>query len=82
MAVIIGLLILFIIGIALAIPLAGLVVFSQSQAKKEAKKMLDAGQIMNERKYKQTSNILSKTTNDLEAADLWKRLQELKAKTS
>lgn len=30
------------------------------------------------RQFDQVSEILSKTKNDLEAADLWKKLQELK----
>jgi len=77
MWIIILIIVLILIGFALAIPLAGLVVFSQAQAKKEAKKILAAGTINNPRKFKQTMNVLSHTTNDLEAADLWKKLQTL-----
>lgn len=73
--------ILIIIGIGLffglAILLAGGIVWSQSSAKKEAKKILALGKIENHKKFEQISKTLATTQNDLEAADLWKRLQEL-----
>lgn len=72
---------LIIIGIGLffglAILLAGGIVWSQSSAKKEAKKILTLGKIENHKKFEQISKTLATTQNDLEAADLWKRLQEL-----
>ncbi|MFC1944994.1 hypothetical protein ACFLX5_05935 [Chloroflexota bacterium] len=77
MEIVIILIVLAFIGLFLAIPVAGLVVFSQSQAKKEAKKILASGKIDNPKKYKRTMSILAKTDKDLEAADLWHKLQQL-----
>lgn len=73
--------ILLIIGIVLAIPLGilllGAATLGKSQAKKEAKKILAMGKIENPRKFKRTMGVLAKTSNDLEASDLWKKLQSL-----
>lgn len=73
--------ILIILGIGLffglAFLLTGLIVWGQSSAKKEAKKILALGKIEDHKKFERISRTLSTTTNDLEAADLWKRLQEL-----
>ncbi len=80
MWIIILVIILVLIGIALAVPLAGLIVFSQAKAKKEAQKMLEAGRIDDPKKFAQISKVLATTQNDLEAADLWKKLQDLKDK--
>lgn len=77
MWIIILIIVFIVIGFALAIPLAGLVVFSEAQAKKEAKKILAAGEIGDPPKFKRTMDVLAHTTNDLEAADLWKKLQTL-----
>ena len=78
--IIIIIIVLAIVGFIIAIPLAGLVVFSQAQAKKEAKKILTSGRIDNPKKLDRIFGILAKTPNDLEAADLWKKLQDLKNK--
>ena len=78
MWIIILVIVLVLIGIALAFPLAGLIVFSQAKAKKEAQKILEVGRIDDPKKFKQISKTLATTQNDLEAADLWKKLQDLK----
>ncbi len=80
MWIIILVIILVTIGIALAIPLAVLIVSSQDKAKKEAKKILETGRIDDSKKFEQVSKTLATTQNDLEAADLWKKLQDLKDK--
>ena len=67
-----------IVGAALGIPVAGLIIYGQSWAKKEAKKMLAANQIYDYHKFDRVCTILARTENDLEAADLWRKLQELK----
>ncbi len=72
------LVILILLGIGFAVPIAIIIITQQSGAKKEAKKMLAQGKIVNQREFKRVSRILSTIQNDLEAADLWKKLQELK----
>ena len=74
MWIIILVIVLVLIGIALAVPLAGLIVYSQDKAKKEAQKMLEVGRIDDPKKFKRISSTLATTQNDLEAADLWKKL--------
>jgi hypothetical protein len=47
----------------------------------EAKQILAAKKINDREQYKRVCSILSGMGNDLEAADLWKRLQELSKRT-
>jgi len=56
------------------------VIATRSSAKKQARQALERGRINDMRKFNRVSNILAHTLNDLEAADLWKRLRELKAR--
>ena len=73
-----------------AMLLAGGVIASQSWAKKKAKKWVEAGHIdesynrlmhfSKASEIDKVSRILSHTTNDLEAQDLWRKLQDLKEK--
>ncbi len=76
------LVILLLSGLFLGIPIAIMILSQRSGAKKEAQKMLAKGKVTNEREFRRISRILSTTTGDLEAADLWKRLQELKKELS
>ncbi len=76
------LVVLVLLGIGLAVPIAIMIVGQQSGAKKEARKMLAVGKVTSDREFRRISRILSTTQNDLEAADLWKKLQELKARPS
>ena len=69
-----GLLILIVI-------LAGVVRIQNNSAKKEARKILAEGNISNPKKLKWAMGVLNKMSKDMEAADLWKRLQELKEKS-
>jgi len=80
MWIIIIVIILVLIGITLAFPPAGLIAFRQEKVKKEAKKILEDGRIYDYKKFEQISKTLATTQNDLEAADLWKKLQDLKDK--
>ena len=50
---------------------------NQTRAKKRAKEILAAGRVEDPRKFETVLDVLAKTPNDLEAADLWKRLQAL-----
>ena len=63
----------------LIVILAGLVRIQNNSAKKEAKKILAEG-IRNPKKLKWAMGVLNKMSKDLEAADLWKRLNELSQK--
>jgi hypothetical protein len=76
---IIGFMVLVFIGFVLAVPLAFIAVNSVNQAKDEAKRILESGQITDPKEFTRVSEILAISTNDLEAADLWKKLQELKS---
>jgi len=80
MVIIAGIIGLLMLGFLLAIFLGIMVVVSQSQAKNKAKRMLAGGQIANPREYRQVLKILSTIPNDLEAADLYKKLAEMKVK--
>lgn len=82
MGCIIGIIIALVLGVAIAFPVAFLVIFARSRAKKDAKKMLEIGKITDLKKAKSTLDILGKTDKDLEAADLWKKLNELYDKTA
>jgi len=80
MVIIAGIIGLLMLGFLLAIFLGIMVVVSRSQAKNKAKRMLERGQITTRTEYRQVLKILSAIPNDLEAADLWKKLQEMKVK--
>lgn len=77
---------MLVVIIILALMLLGLFGFlvlpivlkSQSWAKKSAKAMLRAGTITNPKTFEQVSRVLATMPNDLEAADLWHKLQELR----
>lgn len=71
-------LIAFLVGIVLAIFFAITRVWVNSQAKVRAKRMLEDGDVTDIAEFNRISGILSTKKNDLEAADLWKRLQKLK----
>lgn len=76
------LIVLLVLGVLIAIPagfiLVGLAAAGRSKAKKEATKMLTYGHIDNERQFKRVSKILAASPNDLEATDLWQKLQLLR----
>ena len=74
--------IVLIISLIVAIPLAGVIVFTQAQAKKQAKKMLASGEVTNWKKFDRICSMLATTSDDLEATDLWHKLQDLKEKLS
>ena len=74
-AIIIGIVSLFI-----ALSLAGVIVFTQAQAKKQARKILDSGEIKDWKKFDQICKMISTGGNDIEAADLYRRLQDLREK--
>jgi len=77
MVIVVVLISLVLLGVLLAFPLAGLVLYGRSKAKREAKQMLASGEISDTRKAKRVMDILAKTPNDLEAADLWRELKKL-----
>lgn len=80
----IDIILLMIIGFGLAciiaIPIAILIYWSRSNAKKEAKIILTLNELGDPRKLERTMNILAHISGDLEAADLWHKLQALKDK--
>ncbi len=70
---------LFIVAIIIIGLLLGIaILWNQGKAKRLAKRMLQEGRIRDMTEFKQVSDTLSVTTGDLEAADLWKKLQVLK----
>jgi len=77
--IIFGFLILLGLAFWLALPIAGLAVLGQRWAKKQARHMLDTGEV-EWKNFDRVSKILATTRDDLEAADLWHRLQELRDK--
>ncbi len=76
----IGLLIIgLIIGVGAAILLAGCVVKANGDAKNTAREMISAGVITDITKADQTLSLLSAMgSSDMESADLWKRLNDLR----
>ncbi len=64
----------FVVVIALALSIMSV----QSRAKVKAKKILAEGKVNDIGEFKRISDVLARMPNDLEAADLWKRLQEIK----
>lgn len=67
-----------IIALMVALPLAGVIVFTQAQAKKQARKILDSGEIKDWKKFDQICKMISTGTDDIEAAELYRRLQDLR----
>ena len=68
------------IGIAVAVPFIARSAIRRSQAKAKARQILDVGHIDKPKEFEWISETLAKTSDDLEAADLWKRLNELNQK--
>ena len=64
----------FVVVIALALSIMSV----QSRAKVKAKKILAEGKVNDIGEFKRISDVLAHMPNDLEATDLWKRLQEIK----
>ncbi len=58
------------------------VIWSRREAKKEAKKILQIGRIEDYASFKRTMAILGHARNDLEATDLWEKLQALSEQQS
>jgi len=71
-------LIALLVGTILAIFFAITKVWVNSQAKVRAKRMLEDGDVTDVAEFNRISGILSTKKNDLEAADLWKKLQGIK----
>jgi hypothetical protein len=69
--------ILFVIG-AIAIPLALLVTSGQANAKRDARVMLEDRKVEDWERFQKVSTILANMPNDLEAKDLWKKLEKLR----
>ena len=69
------------VGIIVAVPFIARSAIRRSQAKGKAKQILELGHIDKPKEFAWISDALAKTPNDLEATDLWKRLQELKEKS-
>lgn len=69
------------VGIAVAVPFIARSAIRRSKAKAKARQILDAGHIDKPKEFAWVSEALAKTPNDLEATDLWKRLQNLKAES-
>ena len=67
-----------IIGVVIGSVIGIWYAWHQGWAKREAKKILSVGLILNLRKFNEACDTLAKMTNDLEAIDLWKKLQTLK----
>lgn len=76
MGILIIILILVGAGIAITFIIAISVIRAQSQAKKKAKKVLSNSIAYSPKEIKNIMGILAKTSNDMEAADLWRRLNE------
>lgn len=79
MDVILGTLIL---GGILIVVVSILYFVGRAHAKTLAKKMIAARRIDNMHEFNIASDTLAKMTDDLEAADLWKKLQALKESSS
>ena len=62
----------------LIIVCAGVVRLQNNLAKKQARSILLRGRIDDTENLGWAMGVLNKMSNDLEAADLWKKLQELK----
>jgi len=69
------------VGIIIAVPFITRSALRHSQAKGKAKQILELGRIDKSKEFEWVSETLAKMSKDLEAADLWKRLQELKEKS-
>ena len=67
-----------IIGIALVVIFAVLIAGNQGYSKAKAKKILKSGRIENIREFNVICETLSTMASDLEASDLWRKLQALK----
>jgi len=63
--------------VALAIGLAIILVSVRKKAKKQAIAILARGSVDNPKEFKRVCGVLSSMTSDLEAIDLWKKLQNL-----
>jgi len=70
------------IGIILIVIICILYFVGRVHAKTLAKKMIAAGRIENVQDFKIASDTLAKMPEDLEAADLWRKLQSLKEHSS
>ncbi len=57
--------------------LAVAIVIKQKRAKKEARIMVDSGQVVDMQKAKKVLKTLSTVRNDMEATDLWQRLNKM-----
>jgi len=79
MDIILGMLIL---GGILIVVVSILYFVGRARAKTLAKKMITARRIDNIKDFNLASNTLAKMPDDLEAADLWKKLQALKDSSS
>ena len=65
------------IGLILAVIVAFGVMAVQGKSKKDAIKILEAGQITDWKDWKRTLDVLALMTDDLQAIKLYKDLQEL-----
>ena len=74
--------VILIVGFLLILPIglviAAVIVGSRGKAKTEAKEILYGGKAASPERIAWLSSTLSTIPNDLEAADLWRKLQELK----
>jgi hypothetical protein len=67
-------------GFVIAVPLAGLIFLNIQTAKHEARKILSQGHIGEINRANRIMQILSANPSDVEAVDLWKKLQTMKDK--
>jgi len=67
-----------IIGIVLVLIFAVLIAGNQGYSKAKAKKILKSGKIENIKEFNVICETLSTMASDLEASDLWRKLQALK----
>ena len=76
---IIGMLILgFILAIPVGIILVCMATAARAGFKKEARAVLSGDKMVSKERLKRIMSVLSTIPNDLEAADLWHKLQELR----
>ena len=73
--IIVGFVFLIFTGFTLAVILAAVIVSNRGKAKKEAREILK-GKTVSQDKKASVCKVLATIPNDLEAADLWSKLQE------
>jgi hypothetical protein len=80
MGCLVGAIIAIFIGIGMAVVLSPFIFMSLSRAKKEARNIIAVGMITDIQKTNKIMKILAGMITDIEAKDLWQKLQALKDK--